>query len=140
VKLDTIKAVKAALARARREHPEYDEARGYDGIVALAAEELGEMAQAVNDGKPENFRAEALDLIAVLVRFLEGDADTGRTGGSRAISELTVKINIDASEAMETLDKIRGTASDFVIVDEPHAARGTALDDACGRCPHDGAV
>lgn len=40
---------------------------------ALAAEELGEMAKAVNEENTIAAMEEALDTIAVLVRYLEGD-------------------------------------------------------------------
>lgn len=78
MKVETLEEIQSAVERARLEHPEFVLGRGYDGLVTLAAEEFGEMAQAVNDGKPGAFRAEMLDLIAVLVRFLEGDVDTGQ--------------------------------------------------------------
>ena len=41
--------------------------RWYD----LATEELGEFAQAVNDRNPELAKKEALDLIAVMIRYLQ---------------------------------------------------------------------
>ena len=40
---------------------------------ALAAEELGEMAKAVNEENTIAAMEEALDTISVLVRYLEGD-------------------------------------------------------------------
>lgn len=59
------------LFRARNKHPKF--ASNYFHIVSLACEELGEMAQAVNDGNIEKAKDEALDLMAVLVRFIEED-------------------------------------------------------------------
>lgn len=58
-----------AVKRAKQKHPRF--AAHLFHAVSLAAEELGEMAKAVNDGNIEAVRAEALDTIAVLVRIIE---------------------------------------------------------------------
>lgn len=65
----TMKQIKKSVERARKKHPFFT--LRTVSAVSLATEELGEMARAVNDGKREQARAEALDTIAVLVRFLE---------------------------------------------------------------------
>lgn len=88
MKQSAIKQINEHLEKARKKHPEFAPG-GPLQVVSLSAEELGEMAQAVNDwytkpdmlsdwGTPkckEYLRAkdEALDLIAVLIRFIEGD-------------------------------------------------------------------
>ena len=60
-----------AVEYARKKHPHFADNRFH--AVSLASEELGEFAKAVNDGNYEQALQEALDTIAVLVRFLEGD-------------------------------------------------------------------
>ena len=60
-----------AVQRARKEHPHFADNRFH--AVSLATEELGEFAKAVNEGDLVQANEEALDTIAVLVRFLEGD-------------------------------------------------------------------
>ena len=70
--LKTFSDISKHLAKARNKHPFFVNSR-YK-VISIAAEELGEFAQAINDKKPiEEIKSEALDLIAVLVRFLEGD-------------------------------------------------------------------
>ncbi len=64
---EIIKAVKSA----RKKHPHFACNKFHE--VSLATEELGEFSRAVNDGDLEQARKEALDTIAVLVRFLEWD-------------------------------------------------------------------
>lgn len=61
-----------AVARARAKHPHFADDRNH--ALALAIEELGELAQAINDNRPfEEVEGEALDTIAVIVRMIEGD-------------------------------------------------------------------
>lgn len=67
----TLKLIEKHLAKARTKHPEFAETN-YQ-IISIAAEELGEMAQAVNDGKITKTKSEAADLIVVLIRLIEGD-------------------------------------------------------------------
>lgn len=67
----TMNLIIKALNRAREKHPSF--ADGDYQVVSLAAEELGEMAKAVNEDNTIFAMEEALDTIAVLVRFLEGD-------------------------------------------------------------------
>lgn len=62
---DIIKAVQHAKAK----HPYFCE--NLPHAVCLATEELGELAQAVNDGNMAQIKSEALDTIAVLVRLIE---------------------------------------------------------------------
>lgn len=67
----TLKLIEAHLEKARKKHPVFSHSRWQ--TVSIAAEELGEWAQAVNDGKITKTKSEAADLIAVMIRFLEGD-------------------------------------------------------------------
>lgn len=67
----TMNLIIKAVNRAREKHPSF--ADGDYQVVSLAAEELGEFAQAINDDDTLKAMSEALDLIAVLVRYLEGD-------------------------------------------------------------------
>lgn len=60
-----------AVQRARKKHPHFADTAWE--TVSLAAEELGEFAKAVNEDNRSQAEEEALDTIAVLVRFLEGD-------------------------------------------------------------------
>ena len=70
--LKTFSDISKHLSKARNKHPYFADSRYR--VVSIAAEELGEFAQAINDNKPiEEIKSEALDLVAVLVRFLEGD-------------------------------------------------------------------
>ena len=70
--LKTLSDISKHLAKARKKHPYF--ADSIYKVISIASEELGEFAQAINDNKPiEAIKSEALDLIAVLVRFLEGD-------------------------------------------------------------------
>lgn len=66
----TMNRILQAVARARKKHPHFADSRFH--AVSLAAEELGEWAREVNDGHIVRAEEEALDVIAVLVRFLEG--------------------------------------------------------------------
>lgn len=85
MKQSTIKQINEHLEKARKKHPEFAPG-GPIQVVSLSAEELGEMAQAVNDYRAadlegylkkkalsDKIKSEALDLIAVLIRFIEGD-------------------------------------------------------------------
>ncbi len=65
----TMNKILQAAARARKKHPHFADNRFH--AVSLAAEELGEWARAVNDGHIVRAEEEALDVIAVMVRFLE---------------------------------------------------------------------
>lgn len=59
------------VEHARTKHPFFCKNSGE--MMCLLMEEIGEMAQAINENKVINIQEEALDAIAVLVRFLEGD-------------------------------------------------------------------
>lgn len=88
MKQSTIKQINEHLAKARAKHPHFAPC-GPMQVVSIATEELGEFSQEINDwvNKPnmlydwempeckEYLRAkdEALDLVAVLIRFIEGD-------------------------------------------------------------------
>ena len=67
---DTISNIEQAVANACAKHPLF--ATSTYQVVSLATEELGEFAQAINDNDIEAAKREALDLIAVLMRFLGG--------------------------------------------------------------------
>lgn len=67
----TIDSINQSVAKARKKHPKF--AFSTAQVVSIAAEELGEFAQAINDGDLKAADLEARDLIAVLVRFLERD-------------------------------------------------------------------
>ena len=67
---DTISDIEQAVANACAKHPLF--AENNHQVVSLATEELGEFAQAINDNDIEAAKREALDLIAVLMRFLGG--------------------------------------------------------------------
>lgn len=58
-----------AVDHAKQKHPVF--ARNFFHAVSLATEELGEFAKAVNDNDIEHAKKEALDTIAVLIRFIE---------------------------------------------------------------------
>lgn len=67
----TIDSINQNVAKARKKHPKF--AFFTFQVVSIATEELGEFAQAINDGDLKAADSEARDLIAVLVRFLERD-------------------------------------------------------------------
>ena len=70
MKPETMNEILHAVKHAREKHPHF--ADDLNHALALALEELGELAKAVNDNKPWNeIRAEAYDTIAVLVRIVE---------------------------------------------------------------------
>lgn len=68
MKVKTFNEVIQATKHAEEKHPFFVENPAQ--AVSVATEELGEMAEAVNDGNWEQAKAEALDTIAVLVRFI----------------------------------------------------------------------
>lgn len=68
MRINVFNEVIQAVKHAEEKHPFF--AENCHHVVSLATEELGEMATAVNDGDLEQARAEALDTIAVLVRFV----------------------------------------------------------------------
>lgn len=65
----TMNKIIQAVQRARKKHPHFADNRFH--VVSLAEEELGEFAKAVNEDNRSQAEEEALDTIAVLVRFLE---------------------------------------------------------------------
>lgn len=69
MKVETIRDVVICVDRAKKKHPFF--AQNFYHAVSLATEELGEFAKAVNDDNLEQAKEEALDTIAVLVRFIE---------------------------------------------------------------------
>lgn len=67
----TIARIMSAVERAREKHPNF--VNTPEQAVAIAAEEFGEWAKEINDNRPLLAQEEALDLIAVLVRYLENN-------------------------------------------------------------------
>lgn len=67
----TMNKIIQAVRRARKKHPHFADNRFH--AVSLASEELGEFAKAVNEDNRSQAEEEALDTIAVLVRYLEGE-------------------------------------------------------------------
>lgn len=69
MKPSTMNEIIQAVQRARKKHPHFA-ATAWEA-VSLASEELGEFSRAVNEDNRSQAEEEALDTIAVLVRFLE---------------------------------------------------------------------
>lgn len=70
MKPETMNLIIKAVEHARQKHPHF--ADDLNHALALALEELGELAKAVNDNKSwDEICAEAYDTIAVLVRIVE---------------------------------------------------------------------
>lgn len=61
--------ISKAVIRAKQKHPHF--ASNENEALSLLMEEVGEVAQALNDNNKEKAREEILDTIAVLVRYLE---------------------------------------------------------------------
>ena len=83
MKQSTIKQINEHLEKARKKHPEFALGESFQ-VVSLATEELGEFAKEINEydsfqftlkgaNAMERAKDEALDLVAVLIRFIEGD-------------------------------------------------------------------
>lgn len=68
---NTMNRIIKSTRHAREKHPDF--AVNLHHAVSIAAEEFGEFAKAVNEMKPEQIEAEALDTIAVFVRIIERD-------------------------------------------------------------------
>ena len=73
---DTISDIEQAVANACAKHPLF--ATSIHEVVSLATEELREFTQAVNDRNPKLAKKEALDLIAVMVRYLQEEKQNER--------------------------------------------------------------
>ena len=71
MKPTTMNEIIKAVEYARKKHPHFAETNWE--AVSLAMEELGEFSKAVNEDNRSQAEEEALDTIAVLVRFLESD-------------------------------------------------------------------
>ena len=71
-----ISDIEQAVANACAKHPLF--ATNTHEVVSLATEELGEFAQAVNDRNTELAKKEALDLIAVMIRYLQEEKQNER--------------------------------------------------------------
>lgn len=61
--------ISKAVINAKKKHPNF--AANEDKALILLIEEVGEAAQALNDNDKVKARAEMLDAIAVIVRYLE---------------------------------------------------------------------
>lgn len=70
---DTIKRINCRVAHARHKHPDWLKRDDY--VLSVAEMEWHEFAHALSWEGRKRAEEEALDLIAVLVRFIEGDAD-----------------------------------------------------------------
>ena len=68
MRVQTFNELLQATKPAEEKHPFF--AENPQHAVSLATEELGEVAKAANDGDFKQAKAEALDTIAVLVRFI----------------------------------------------------------------------
>ena len=71
MKQKTIQEIEKHLAKARAKHPLFvtNEAQA----VCIAAEEFGEWSKEINEESKELAREECLDLLAVLIRYLQGE-------------------------------------------------------------------
>lgn len=61
--------IEKAVKRVETKHPVF--ANNAFQVVSIMAEEAGEFAQAINDKDFDKAESEALDLIAVCIRFLK---------------------------------------------------------------------
>ena len=71
MKHSTEQLIIAALSHAREKHPEWPE--NYFEAMCVITEEVGELAQALNDGDGIQARVEAGHVLATVIRFLEGE-------------------------------------------------------------------
>lgn len=71
MKQKTILEIETHLAKARAKHPLF--ATNEAQAICIAAEEFGEWSKEINEGKIELAREECLDLLAVLIRYLQGE-------------------------------------------------------------------
>lgn len=71
IKWLTLERINEHLKKARTKHRKF--ANNKYQVISIASEELGELAKEVNDNDLEQAKEEALDLIAVLIRFIEED-------------------------------------------------------------------
>lgn len=65
----TLQRISEHLKHAREKHPVF--CNNKEQAVSIAAEEFGEWAKEVNDKNDYKSKEECLDLIAVLIRYLE---------------------------------------------------------------------
>lgn len=73
MKKNTYDAIKEHVDHARAKHPNWRKTAAY--VLDVAGMEWQELQHAVKWETPRRQKEEALDLIAVLVRFVEGDAE-----------------------------------------------------------------
>ena len=71
MKQKTILEIETHLAKARAKHPLF--AKNESQAICIAAEEFGEWSKEINEGKKELAREECLDLLVVLIRYLQGE-------------------------------------------------------------------
>lgn len=67
----TIQEIELHLAKARAKHPLF--ATNDQQAICIAAEEFGEWSKEINEGEKELAREECLDLLVVLIRYLQGE-------------------------------------------------------------------
>ena len=73
MKPGTIDSIVEHVRHARAKHPEWRKTQDY--VVSVAELEWNEVRHAMAWESRKRAKEEALDLIAVLVRFIEGDAE-----------------------------------------------------------------
>lgn len=71
MKQKTILEIETHLAKARAKHPLF--ATNEAQAICIAAEEFGEWSKEINEGKKDLAREECLDLLVVLIRYLQGE-------------------------------------------------------------------
>ena len=73
LKPGTLDMIVEAVRHAREKHPDWRKTQDY--VVSVAELEWNEVRHAIAWESRKRAKAEALDLVAVLVRFIEGDAE-----------------------------------------------------------------
>ena len=71
MKPETVERLENHVSHARNKHPEWIKSADY--VVDVAEQEWGEVKHALRWEGRERAKEEAYDLMAVLVRFIEGD-------------------------------------------------------------------
>ena len=71
MKRSTEELIAEALSHAREKHPIWP--HNEFEAMSIITEEVGELAQALNDGDENQARVEAGHVLATVIRFLEGE-------------------------------------------------------------------
>ena len=66
-----ISDIEQAVAKARAKHPLF--ATNEAQAICIAAEEFGEWSKEINEGRKDLAHEECLDLLVVLIRYLQGE-------------------------------------------------------------------